>query len=91
MKNYIKYIGLMLVVCLGSCEDEDTYPLPPTTRGSIPVFEQGANDTGFIDFMDLDATNLSFNVDRQGAIRVLLPMDRPDETIAADIRSLLRG
>jgi hypothetical protein len=67
MKNQIGYIAFILfAVFTGSCEDEEKYPLPDITRGSIPVFQQGDTDTGFINFMDFDASNLSFNVDRQG-------------------------
>lgn len=68
MKNKIHYISLMmLAVFIGSCEDEEKNPLPGTTRGAIPLFEQGATDTGFIDFKDLDASALAFEVDRLGS------------------------
>ena len=71
MKNKIHYIALIVVaVFVGSCKDEDKYPLPGITRGSIPLFEQGAADTGFIDFMDLDASALAFEVDRLGSEEV---------------------
>jgi len=67
MKNQTKYIAvLLLTVFIGSCRDESLNPIPDITRSSIPVFAQGDADTGFIDFMDLPSTSLSFNVDRKG-------------------------
>jgi len=71
MKTYIRYIALgLLTIVTGSCEDEDKNPLPPFTRSSIPVFLQGDTDTGFINFLDFDASALSFNVDKLGTEEV---------------------
>src|SRR5688572_4013004 len=68
MKNQLRYITfLLLAVFIGSCEDEEKSPLPEITRGSVPVFAPEDSDTGFINFMDFDATNISFNVDKQGS------------------------
>lgn len=67
MKNQIRYTAFMLMALfIGACEDEDKYPIPEFTRSSIPVFLQKETDTGFINFMDLDATTLAFDVDRLG-------------------------
>lgn len=49
-----------------SCEDGEKNPIPDFTRASIPVFLPRDADTGFINFMDFDASSLSFNVDRKG-------------------------
>jgi hypothetical protein len=71
MKNQIRYITIILLaVFIGSCEDEEKYPLPQITRGSIPVFTPGATDTGFINFIDMDATTVSFTVDKDGTEEV---------------------
>lgn len=71
MKNQFRYIALFLAATLvGSCTDEDKHPIPAFTRSSIPVFIQGEDDTGFVDFMDLDRTALSFNVDKRGSLEV---------------------
>lgn len=71
MKNQLRYITLLsLAVFIGSCEDEDKYPIPDFTKSSIPVFTQKDGDTGFVDFMDLNATNLAFDVDRLGTEEV---------------------
>ena len=68
MKNQIRNITLgLLVLAIGSCTDEEKNPLPDFTRSSIPVFLQDDDDTGFIDFLDFDATTLSFDVDRLGS------------------------
>lgn len=65
MKNRIRYI-LILLLAVISCRDEEKYPIPDVTQASIPIFVQGDSDTGFIDFLDLSATNISFDVDRLG-------------------------
>ena len=57
---------MLMALFIGACEDEDKYPIPEFTRSSIPVFLQKETDTGFINFMDLDATTLAFDVDRLG-------------------------
>jgi hypothetical protein len=62
---------MLLAVFIGSCEDEEKYPLPDITRSTIPVFIPGDSDTGFIDFMDFDASNISFNVDKLGTEEVI--------------------
>lgn len=66
MKNQLKYIALILAAFIGSCVDEDKNPIPDFTRSSIPVFTQGSADTGFIDFLDFNKSNLSFAVDKKG-------------------------
>lgn len=67
MKNQIRYTAtLLLALLIGSCEDEEKFPVPDFTRSSIPVFAQGETDTGFINYLDLPSTTLSFNVDRTG-------------------------
>lgn len=67
MKNQIRYIAFsLLALFIGACEDEEKYPIPDFTRSSVPVFLQKDTDTGFINFQDLDATTLSFDVDRLG-------------------------
>lgn len=58
---------LLLVIVVGACRDEEKNPLPDFTRSSIPLFLQEADDTGFVNFLDLDATVFSFNVDRAGS------------------------
>ena len=64
MKIQIRYITFMvLAVFIGSCEDEEKYPLPDITRSSIPVFLQGETDTGFINFVDFDDSHVSFSVE----------------------------
>lgn len=71
MKNSLRYsILLGLAAFAGACTDEDKYPVPDFTRSSIPVFHQGEADTGFIDFMNLDATTIVFDVDRRGTEEV---------------------
>jgi hypothetical protein len=71
MKNQIRYIILILLAAfIGSCEDEAKYPLPDVTRGSIPIFTPGNTDTGFINFLDMDATIVSFTVDKDGTAEV---------------------
>jgi hypothetical protein len=68
MKNKVRYIALILLVAFtGACRDEETYPIPDFDRSSIPVFLQKDSDTGFINFLDFDATIVSFDVDRRGA------------------------
>jgi len=68
MKIQTRYIALLfLVVFICSCKDEEKYPVPDFTRSSIPVFLQGDTDTGFVNFMDLGVTALSFSVDRLGS------------------------
>lgn len=61
---------MMLAIFMASCVDDEKYPIPEFTRSAIPVFLQGDTDTGFINFMDLPATTLSFNVDRLGTENV---------------------
>lgn len=71
MKTYYKYIALLLVIALaGSCRDEEGYPIPDVTTSTIPVFLQGDDDTGFVDFQDLNNTNLSFDVNTLGKVAV---------------------
>lgn len=71
MKNRSRYsILLGLAAFIASCTDEDKYPIPDFTTSSIPVFNQGEGDTGFIDFMNFDATSLAFDVDRLGSEEV---------------------
>ena len=71
MKNQLRYITfLATAVLVLSCADEDKYPVPDFTKSSIPVFHQGQDDTGFIDFMDLQRSTLSFNVDKRGSENV---------------------
>ena len=71
MKNQLKYTGcILLALIIGSCRDEDKNPIPDFTKSSIPVFLQGDADSGFIDFLDLDATTISFDVDKLGTEEV---------------------
>ena len=71
MKNYIIYIAcICLVFIIGSCRDEEKYPIPDVTKSSIPVFLPGDEDTGFIDFLDLNNTTISFDVDKLGSVDV---------------------
>ena len=68
MKNQTRYITCLLLAFLaGSCSDEEKYPVPDITKSSIPLFLPKDTDTGFVDFLDLDATNVSFEVDRLGS------------------------
>ena len=57
---------MVLAVFIGSCVDEEKYPIPDFTRSSIPIFTPGASDTGFIDFLDFGSSNISFAVDKKG-------------------------
>lgn len=57
---------VLLILTIGSCRDDDKYPIPDITRSSIPVFLQGDADTGFINFLDVESSNLAFDVDRLG-------------------------
>src|SRR5687767_15671413 len=67
MKNQRRYILLLLlVVFIGSCQDEEKNPLPDFTRSAIPVFLQGDSDTGFINYLDFQASNIAFDVERLG-------------------------
>ena len=71
MKNQMRYIALILAaIIVGSCTDEEKYPIPDFTRSSVPVFLQGEGDTGFVDFMDMNRTALSFSVDKRGSVDV---------------------
>jgi hypothetical protein len=66
MKN-LKYLYcIVLALIIGSCRDEDENPIPDFTKSSIPVFFQKEGDTGFIDYLDPDATAITFDVDRKG-------------------------
>lgn len=56
----------MLAVFIGSCVDEEKNPIPDFTRSSIPVFTPGTSDTGYIDFLDPNNSNISFAVDKKG-------------------------
>jgi hypothetical protein len=68
MKNQIKYIlCILLAIVSGSCRDEEKNPLPDFVRSSVPVFIQGDTDTGFINFLDYQASHLSFDVERLGS------------------------
>lgn len=67
MKNQMRYITCLVLALAGSCRDEAIYPIPDITSGSIPVFLAKDADTGFVDFLDLDATHVSFEVDRLGS------------------------
>jgi hypothetical protein len=67
MKNQIRYIACILsAVLIASCTDEEKYPLPEFTRGSVPVFTPGEADTGFINFLDFNESNISFAVTTDG-------------------------
>lgn len=67
MRNQLRYIVVALAaIIMSSCTDDEKNPIPDFTRSSIPVFFQGDNDTGFIDFMDLNRSALSFDVDKRG-------------------------
>jgi hypothetical protein len=67
MKNKLRYIACILsAVLIGSCTDEEKYPLPEYTRSSIPVFTPGEADTGFINFLDFNESNISFDVTTDG-------------------------
>lgn len=71
MKNTIRYtICILFAFIVGSCRDEDTYPIPDITRSSIPVFNQGDADTGFVNFKDVPSTHFAFDVDRLGTEEV---------------------
>jgi hypothetical protein len=71
MKNQIRYITwLLLVVLIGACRDEATYPLPDVTRSSVPIFTTGAADTGFINFIDFSQSNIAFTLDKLGSAEV---------------------
>jgi hypothetical protein len=68
MKNQLRYIKfLTAIILVFSCTDEDKYPIPDFTKTSIPVFLVGQDDTGFIDFMDLQRSTLSFKLDKRGS------------------------
>ena len=67
MKNQIRYIlCIFLVTIAGSCRDEDLNPLPDYVRSAVPVFLQGDNDTGFINYLDFEDSHVAFNVERLG-------------------------
>ncbi len=62
MKNGIKLIGGLLVfVSINACQE--TEHLPTIEKGAMVYFSQGADDTGLINFLDLDATRLNFTID----------------------------
>ena len=67
MKNQIRYITILLMaVFIGSCEDEDKNPLPDFTKSSIPIFTPGDADSGFIDFLESDQSNIALSLDKDG-------------------------
>ena len=71
MKNQLlRYIAFFAAIVVVSCVDEEKNPIPDFTRSSVPVFLQGEDDTGFIDFLDLQRSRLSFNVDKLGSEEV---------------------
>jgi hypothetical protein len=58
------------LLSVSACVDEDKEPFNDFQRGAIPIFAQNSDDTGFIDYLDLSASNLSFTVDKQGVAAV---------------------
>lgn len=58
---------LTAAIVLLACADEEKNPVPDFSRSAIPVFVQDQDDTGFIDFMDLQRSRLSFDVNKQGS------------------------
>ncbi len=72
MKNILNYIlgCILATVAISACEDSSKYPIPNVTQGAIPLFTQNADDSGFINYLDPDKTNISFQLDKDGTEKV---------------------
>lgn len=68
MKSKMKYFILLIVGFLVtvSCEDKDKQLFSDFQRGSIPIFAQGDEDSGFIDLVNSAQSKLSFSLTTQG-------------------------
>jgi len=72
MKYRIKYIALMVLGTLlaFSCGDKDKQLFDDFEQGSIPLFAQEADDSGLVNYLDPNTTQLSFNVTTEGLSQV---------------------
>jgi hypothetical protein len=68
--NKYAILSLVGLLCVAACVDEDKKPFDDFSRTAIPVFATKTDDSGFINFADLAASNLSFTIDKQGVADV---------------------
>jgi hypothetical protein len=68
--NKYAFLSLLIMVVISACVDDDKKPFDDFARGAIPIFATNTDDSGFINFADLNASNLSFTVDKQGVSEV---------------------
>ena len=67
MKNIVKLISaVLLVVSTTACQEEDQ--LPDIEQGAMVYFSPGAEDTGLINFLNLEASRLNFTMDLTDAL-----------------------
>ena len=66
MKRILILIPILLLLVVSSCHNED--PVSEIPKGAMVYFSQSENDTPFIDFLNLDNTNLDFTVSMEDAI-----------------------
>ncbi len=72
MKRKLKYFILVAfsVLLIASCEDKDKMLFDDFQTGAIPLFTPGNDDTGFIDLVNFDQTNISFVLEKEGLAEV---------------------
>jgi len=70
MNNKIFWIFTLTVLCIAACVDEDKKPFTDFKKGAIPLFTKNTDDSGFVNYSDLNASNLSFTVDKEGLAKV---------------------
>lgn len=73
MKNKRNYIFalVLIIVTISSCRDDSKNPYPQLKQGTVPIFTPANDDTGLINFLDLQGgTKLSFSLDKSGAAPV---------------------
>jgi hypothetical protein len=61
-KIQIAMLGAALLI-VSSCRDEDAVRMPDIAKGALPILTNVGD--GFINLLDIDATNINFNVDLQ--------------------------
>jgi hypothetical protein len=67
MTNITRYfLCALLTLVVVSCRDDSKDPYPEVTRSSIPLFNAREGDTGFVNFLNLDETMVSFDVTHDG-------------------------
>jgi hypothetical protein len=66
MKKKIFWSFFLLSVVLWTACDDDKKPFTDFKKGAIPLFTPKADDSGFVDYGNLDATTLSFTVNKEG-------------------------